>query len=564
MGFKNFIWISFLIIFCANVFAVGQEISFNWDDMTSISLDKLVFTDSEPITGKVTFGNMEEHPSLGTKIVLQIVQGNHSYPSQLNLTENILEEKIIDMDFVLGKFKKEANFSLTNPGSGKFRVDAYVWVVKSKGSGASNILMNPVFVTFEVEGNKKERAVINRAQTVFENTVGPIGFVINSESKFSGIVVVNNDSSVEKSNLVVGIKICEWASAFCENASETKFNLLSISPNAKGSVAVELFAPKIPSAYEILITLYNNNSIESIYKNRVIVSGGTAKVRKIVLDGLKDKNYSLNLVILGSPDHFTYPDFLNFESKIEVYNGNQVIEEKNSKIDLIKTGDIIEQKYSLDSKFFTKFCSKIVKDNMVYENSCFNVDLNKLLSEYEIQNPTKIAATFYYDDFSKKLTINLKKASINAQVKIFDSDQTYFKEIVQAQGEYVATIDVAKINLFLVIDDFDIKRQQVIPMNLALSGKNDIIYGETNDPNASIILEKKCTGIICSSNQICDTNTEVTLTGNCCYTKCVESGVLSNKVLEIPLIFWVALIVLIVATIIVYEIIKNKKRGNRK
>ncbi len=547
-----------LLVLCLNVFAAGEQISFEWNDMTSVVLDKQVFNDSEPITGKVIFTNLDGAPSLGTKIVLHLAQGSYTYPSQLNLNENIFEEKIINMDFVLSMSKKEAAFSLTNPGSGEFRADAYVWVVKSKGAGASNIFYNPVSANFKVEGNKKERAVIDRAQTVFENTVGPIGFPVDAKSKFKGAVVINNPSSVEKNNLTVGIKICEWASAFCENETETKFNVNPIAAQKSGSVEVELIAPEIPSAYEIGITLYNNGAVESIYKNRVIVSGGTAKVRKIVLGGLNDKNYNLDLVIMGSPDHFSYPEFGNFESKLEVYAGNNIIEEKSAKIDLIKTGDIIEQKYALDSKFFTKFCSKIIKNNIIYETECFTVDLNKLLTEYDIQNPKKIEATFSYDEFSKMLTINLKKEKINAQVRIFDPVQNYLKEMVTADKEYSKSIPMEKINLSLVIDDFDSKTQQLIPMNLALSSNDDIIYGDTNDPNANIISQKKCTGIVCSKNTVCTTKTQLTIEGDCCYTKCVESGVNSQNSLEIPLILWVALIVLIVAIVIIYEVIQKK------
>jgi len=562
MGLKNWILLFALILLCCTVFAETTQINFEWQSMTTIVLDKETFMDNEPITGKIFFNNLEKYPSLGTKIVLHLAKGEYYYPSQLNSNENILEEKIFNMDFVLPLSGKEVSFSLTNPGKGDFRVDTYIWVVKSKAGGASNIFYNPSIKNFSVSGVEKEKAVINRALTKFNGVVGPLGFPVTAGSKFKGIVVIDNNTSIKKSNLVLGIKLCEWASAFCENVTETKFVVSPMQINEQGFVEVELIAPKLPSAYEISIVLYDGTLIESIYKNRVIVSGGTAKVRKIFLNGIEDRNYSINVIIMGSPDHFSYPDFDNFESKLEIFDGEKVIEEKSISIEKIKTGDIFEEKYLVDANYFTKFCAKIIKENIVYENECFKVDLNKLLTEYEAQHPTPIDIKWNYDEFSKNLSITLKRSNINVQVRLFDSDQTYFKEMIKTQGEYSTNIQIEKMNLFLAVNDFDLKVQQLIPLNLALLSSDAIIYGDTTDPNANMITQKKCSGVICSENTVCSAKTELTIEGDCCYSECVSNNISSDESITIPLILWVALIVLILAIVMIYEV--TKKRRKRK
>ena len=568
MDLKNLIGVVALILLCSSTLATTNQSLFEWKNMTSVSLDKQIFADNEPITGIITFSNLEAYPALGTKIVLHLANGGHKYPSELNLSENIVEEKIINVDFVLPFYKKEINFSLINPGKGNFRVDAYVWVAKSNAVGFSNILYAPSSKNFSVTGIERDKVMINRSLTQFENRSGQKGFLIAPESKFNGVVVIDNKSSNTKSNLILGIKICELASAFCGNTTELKINVPEIEANNRKSVNVELTAPKIPFPYEISLVLYNGNLVESVYKNKVTVSGSSAKIKKIFLNGLNDQNYSLDIIIQGSsdivqnsPGVFTFFDFEKFESKIELFNEEKLIEQKSIQIEKIKSQEVINQNYLIDAQYFTQLCTKIIKDNIVYEKECFEVDLEKLLIDYQIQNPIPILVTWTYDDFSKILLISLKKDKINAQITVIDSEQTFLREMVAAEGEYSKNIQTERKNLFLMVDDFESKTQQLIPINLALLSNDQIIYGDTNDPTANIINQKKCIeGIICKKNTVCSTKTELTIDGACCYTACVSAQVINDKVEVLPLIFWVALIVLIIAGLIVYGFNKRRKK----
>ncbi|MGI6589266.1 MAG: hypothetical protein ACOX1V_01220 [Candidatus Iainarchaeum sp.] len=563
--FLKIITLCALLLLSTSVFS-SNLISFEWDELTSIELDKKEYELNEPITGKIIFYNQEEFPSLGTKIVLHLAQGDYDYPSQLNLSENILNEKIVDMDFVLAGKRKETLFSFDNPGSGEFRIDGYVWVVKSKALGASNIFYYPVSENFIVKGNNsKQRLVINRALTVFEEVSGPVGFPINPNEEFSGKVVIDNLTTKEKKDIVVGLKICEWASPFCDEKEEKKFEVSNIPSKGQGFVNVNLIAPTIPSAYEIFINLYSEGELESVYKNRVIVKGGTAKVRKIGLGGIADRNYAINIVLLGSPDHFTYPVFEDFDLKVLLYNENNLIWEKTSKIEKINTGESIIKEFNFDKDIFSKICYLISKNNVGYDEGCFELDLNQILYEYELIHPPKIEAKYNYDEISKNLQLELVKKSatglreFNARIKIIDSDKAYYSKLIENQSYFKENILMEKLDLFLVIDDLNLKQQQVIPINLKTKGVN--VYGESIDTPSNIVGGKKCEGRVCPKDFVCDSKTELTIEGDCCYTNCIESGVFSTEgLIGIPLITWVALIMLVIAIIIVFEAVKKGRK----
>ena len=182
-----------------------------------------------------------------------------------------------------------------------------------------------------------------------------MGFPVKPGEQIFGEITVVNKSSSKKTNLELKVGICEWALPFCANLQETKVNVPDLAPNESTKVKVSIQAPQIPSAYEINMVLSSNNSIESIYKNRAIVSGGTAKVRKIFLSGLDSKNYSLNIVFAGIPDHFSTPVFDGFELLVQVFNNKALSEEKTVKIKSIKTGEVMQEAFGFSSKYFDEF-----------------------------------------------------------------------------------------------------------------------------------------------------------------------------------------------------------------
>jgi len=528
-----------------------------WHGMISVSLDKNTFSTGDSVSGNVIVQNMELYPLIGGNLVLHLAEGTYS-----DINDNIFLEKIIPIDFILPGSSKTIPFSLDPQSSGNYRLDVYSWVIKSKFIGASSIFLSPSSKQFSITGSaKKTRAVINRNETNFNSVTGQEGFPISPEGKITGNIVINNKSSTEKASLELGISVCEWASVFCSPSDEQKFSVPSIPANSSTTVKVELVAPKIPSAYEINMKLYNGAETESVYKNRVIVSGGTAKARKVFINGLDSKNYSVAVILSGSPDHFNLPEFKDFSVKAEIFDENTLIEEKSSDVALIKVGEIIKKDFLLNSRSFSKICIKVIKDTIVFENECFGVPLKNAQEAYDEAFPKPVEVTWNYDEATNVLYFSLKKNKINAQARIFSTEKTLFEEKINTNISYSKSIIVPKENLFLMVDDFDVKQQQLIALNLALppEKRNNTELGEiASDKNTIELFD--CYDNVCEKGSVCPSPSFNSKQGTCCKTQCAPSITLEGEFFAIPLIAWIALLVLVVAIIIGMNAFKTVRK----
>jgi len=127
------------ILFSGIVFAEISQEDTTWKGLIELNLSKTTFSQNEPITGIIRIHNQENYPIVGQRIVLQIAQGEYSYPSQINPNDNIILEETINEMWVLPDSYVDMPFSLPNQGGGDFRIDLYSWVVKSKFVGSSSI-----------------------------------------------------------------------------------------------------------------------------------------------------------------------------------------------------------------------------------------------------------------------------------------------------------------------------------------------------------------------------------------------------------------------------------------
>lgn len=539
-----------------------------WDGYINIHLNKDIFSNDEEITGFLIIENSEKYPLIGQRIILQLAIGEYQYPSH-TAKDNILKEIIIDDDWILPRSLKRLEFNLGKLPPNNYRIDAYSWAQKSLFVGSNSKLLNPISSNFTVEGNINTKEIyIQRNTTNFgkNKTVGPIGFLVKPNEQFQGEVFITNNTNQQQNNLQLAIEICDWSSAFCitnqhENHQQKiikEIIIPKIQPNQTIKVDVELTAPKIPSEYEINLILKEKNEIYSIYKNRFNVEGGTAKIKKILLGGLKDKNYFLKVIFTGSPDHFTRPDFDDFNIKMSVYNQNNLVNEQTKEFNKIKNEEVKVQDFYIDQKLFDKICIEINKNNQVYDKECLNVNIKLLQNKYDTKYPEEINIEHNYDEINKKLNIILSKEIsniINARIKILKQNNiTFSEENLNEYGMVIREYDLEKENYTIIIDDFDAKKQRIIYLNLSDSDQ----YAFDKNQLTS------CNGAICQNSTVCSIKTFNSNEGPCCLGDCIiatqSKGTLD--ITTVPLILWIILIslIIIISFLINLFIIKRRKK----
>ncbi|MFA6399481.1 MAG: hypothetical protein WCW44_03885, partial [archaeon] len=294
-------------------------------------------------------------------------------------------------------------------------------------------------------------------------------------------------------------------------------------------------------------------------KNRVIVSGGTAKIRKVFIQGLEDKNYSLTAIITGSPDHFSNPVFENFQLTKQLFNNGSIVSEDSVTIDKLSTGDINSFSFPAKTSYFDKACFRIIKENKTYEEECFSVPLSEIQASYDEQYPKAVEVSWKYNELNSVLTLYLKKDRLNSRFKLISSDKTILEENVIQKGNFQKDIPIQKSDLTLIVDDFDAKDQQVFTINLVSTNEKITSTQNPIDLNNSsqFVL---CKDTLCNSNETCDGPAYLSANGTCCTTKCVASINSQNSDSQIPLILVIALVLGIVAILVGVNAVKELKK----
>ncbi|MBT4870709.1 MAG: hypothetical protein HON47_03990 [Candidatus Diapherotrites archaeon] len=549
-----------LILLASFVFSEGlQPSDLAWNGAMSVTLDKETFMDGETITGHVRIANKEEYPIIGGILVLQIAQGEYEYPSQSVTNDNVLFEKTIKDIWVLPNTVKDIDFNLGIVQGGEYRADAYLSVLRSKHTGASWIFMSPLSKEFNVEGEEYKRLQIFRPLTNFNGVRGPVGFPVEGGEEINGEIFITNETGEDRDSLQIGITICDWSTGFCEK-EETLFDIGTIKANQTDPVNVKVKVPTIPSAYAINIKLYNGDIIESIYKSRVIVAGGTAKLRKMLINGFKEKDYSLLTIFSGSPDHFNYPPFNNFSLGMKIYSNTILIQEEKVDINNIDTSEIKQQDFDIKNNIFDRVCLEITKQSVLYDEFCFDVELEAIQEAYDLEYPEIVQVDWSYNEELTELTLALNKSiSINSRVRIIHNNQIIFEDSVTNASEYEKIIFIQRDNMVMLVDDFDAKNQQTINLNLALD-KDEVEIVENGVVESSGTTTITCSDKICDNGFVCDGESYASLQGTCCKSTCVPAIESEGfNLLGIPFIFWIAIIILLAAIAVVGTTVQKVK-----
>jgi len=546
----------------------GKTIDLFYNAHLEVVLEKNSFSAGEELKGKIVLLNLEEFPIPEAYIVLEVVQGeDYYYPSQLSDRDNIfIEEKLSNINLSPSE-RHEIDFSIKLPSdlaAGSYRLDAYAKAEKPLLVGIPQILLSPVTNKFTVLGNDDfPQAKIVRTKTKFHSFLGPIGPGIQGGEEISNNVFVVNTSKKELKNLKLLVSLCEWDDTACkkfDSVAEEKID--SLAPGQEKSVSVKLAAPLQPDAYAIRIELRNSeNKLLSLYRNRSIVYGPTAKIHKLFVSDFLFNNGedgSITVFVGPTPDHYLREAFSNFDLKVSIEDlrtGKSVFSDSERIPEIgrkeIFEIDFIEKKFdfvSVRELDFFKVCGSIEKQQLVHELYCFVVDASKFRTKELF---SEIGANWSYLKKERKLDVEFflfspetsTEADAAFSLTDFSSNNLLGDGTLSSPlPKKVSFSDIGLGSFTLVLNNFLTKKQSRFEINTAALQA------------AVPVQEKTCSalnGFVCRTIEACKGELlPAADAAICCSTACIERPAVGVQPLPVTaidssILFFVAIIVLL-------------------
>ncbi|MBI4209998.1 MAG: hypothetical protein HY544_00630 [Candidatus Diapherotrites archaeon] len=373
-----------LLLLCAQFAAA----SVFYNGALEVTLDKQIYNVGEPLTGRLEATNFESIGFYDAEVVLELVSGTSgplSYPTQFSEDGRIFFESKVDAPMLAGQ-KKSIPFSIQLPDdlvSGAYSIHAYFRTARAPIAGIAHIFASPKTAEFTVNGTsagKFPQLGILRTKTVFAGYTGPVGTPVNPGDAIPAEVYVKNYSGSALNGATVWAGLCMWDDTECGSYLSEGSAKADFLAGTETMAKLTLRAPDLPGAYAIRIEVRDaDNRVVSLYRNRAIVLGATARIKKLDISGtaLSDGKPSTISMLLGaSPDHYTKPDFSDFDVRVWVEAGAKVFE-KAEHIDSLPFSEV-ERDLSftfIPTKAADTFrvCASVEKAGKEMDSYCFNV-----------------------------------------------------------------------------------------------------------------------------------------------------------------------------------------------
>ena len=351
----------------------------------------------DSIETTLAVANKEEFPLIDAYVVVDITQGceNPTYPSQDSDCDNVFFEKIIRNLNIDPLSQVSIPFSYKLPPdlkNGTYRMDVYLRTKKTPMLGMAHIFLPGRHTSFKVTGPGTEPSVkILRTQTEILGTTGPVGPPAEPSSKVTGSVFIENSKTSHIDGLSLFVGVCSWDDTGCESYVWKNTYPFSITASETKKIDFSFNAPKKPDAYAVRLEVKDKNGeTKSLYRSRLIVTGKTAKIRKLWI-GKRYYNagetVEINTMLFGSPDHYTYPVVNNANllmSLKDLDNGKTVFQNTEVIPELSTDAGLVSRKFEFVSKSaLSRFevCAEITSENNgIYDRHCIEIDSAKFSS----------------------------------------------------------------------------------------------------------------------------------------------------------------------------------------
>ncbi|MFH1225309.1 MAG: LPXTG cell wall anchor domain-containing protein [Candidatus Diapherotrites archaeon] len=507
-----------------------------------VQAEKDVLNAGEALKLKITVSNLGDCPIADGAVVVEIVRGaGMPYPSQSSDAGTVFYEEVLGGITLAAGQKKEISFGYVLPSdisAGDYAAQLYFRTARAPIAGIAHLFASPLTVPFKVanQAASAEFPMLNivRTKTEFNGYTGPVGAPAEAGSKIIGRVYVQNLSRIEVSGAEVFVALCEWDDTACDKyISESTQALQALKAGATASADAELSAPTQPSAYAIRIEVRDaQGRVLSLYRNRVIVQGGTAKIRKMLLNKAafaQGDAIEVNFLLGPSPDHYANPVFENFSLDVELKGtgggGVSLTGSENYAKISSETG-YYEKRFTFTApEALAQFtlCGKVVKEGKEYDRYCYEVNSAGFAVEKKIES--KLSAEWKYEKTSGLLTLKLCRLSAGKEI---DMNSHYFLqdsasgEIVKqrffsSRGCYSDVLPVPQAKYLLVLDDYISKTQKSFAMDLFRAPEEKPVGAE-----------KTCAqlgGSVCPQGEGCTaTFARASDSARCCTAKCAPKG----------------------------------------
>ncbi len=471
----------FAIIMCFGSSYAAQDNDLFYSGDVTYDI-KNTYNAGDNIETTLVVANKEKFPLIDAYVIVDITQGceNPTYPSQDSDCDNVFFEKIIRNLNIDPLSQVSIPFSYKLPHdlkSGTYRMDVYLRTKKTPMLGMAHIFLPGRHSSFKVTGSGTEPSVkILRTQTEILDTTGPVGPPAEPSSKVTGSVFIENSKTSQVDGLSLFVGVCSWDDTGCESYVWKNTYPFSITASETKKIDFSFNAPKKPDAYAVRLEVKDKNGeTKSLYRSRLIVTGKTAKIRKLWI-GKRYYNtgetVEINTMLFGSPDHYTYPVVNNANLLVslrDLNNGKTVFQNTEVIPELSTDAGLISKKFEFVSKSaLSRFevCAQITSENNgIYDRHCIEVDSAKFSSnvrKYSL-NEKK------FDTETMKFSANLCAADgsdmpVSANIEIDISDLNNRNSVMSAKLNInkCSPLEFAfksQTDYRMLINDEDVNRQ---------------------------------------------------------------------------------------------------------
>ncbi len=399
----------------------------------ALTLDKDTYMAGEEIRCSISVHSLDNATINNASLILQINKGceNPTYPAQFSDCDNIfLEEKIPEI-YLAPEDNSEVQVKIQLPQDlegGLYRIDAYLKTKRTPIVGIPFIFASPKDETFRVEGDGNfPSAKIIRTETRFKGTSretgewsrknmpsapywpwlrGQIGaFITPDMEEVRGMIYVKNNLNEELTDLTLEALICEWDDTSCDNITSINTETFTLPPATTKPINITLKPPEKSGAYAIRISVKKDSRLISLFRNRIIVEGETARIRKLSVD----KPYhnageegSLSVTVGTTPDHYTRPTIRNPKLKVTVEDleNNKIILSESKTIPELSKNNILDVSSftftpTQTLKKFRVSAQVLSEEGQLYDTHTYIVDSG--MFHGPIEN-VELEETYYYDN----------------------------------------------------------------------------------------------------------------------------------------------------------------------